>query len=240
MQQPRFRMFAGPNGSGKTDLFQHLKKSIYIHTEIYLNADRIEKELKEHLHFNFNAYRISVSETEIKEFIRKSGLFKKANGKKLLNKISLKSGLLKLRMNKSGVDSYLASFISSFLAEKLLETKQSFCFETVMSHHSKIELLKKANERGYKTYLYFVFTDNYRLNEARIKLRVKQGGHDVSTKKIKSRYFRSFKLLRAALKYSSKAYIIDNSEKFKIIAEQHNWKLHKTTGNIPKVIKMYL
>jgi len=129
--------------------------------------------LKEHLQFNFNAYRVSVSEAEIKEFIKKSGLFKKANGKELLNKISLKSGLLKLRLNKSKIDSYIASFISSFLAEKLLETKQSFCFETVMSHYSKIDLLKTAHQTGYKTYLYFVFTDNYKLNEARIKLRVK-------------------------------------------------------------------
>jgi predicted ABC-type ATPase len=62
MPQPRFRLFAGPNGSGKTFFFNHLKRSGYINTEIYVSADKIEAVLRERHAFNFNAYRVKVSE----------------------------------------------------------------------------------------------------------------------------------------------------------------------------------
>ena len=42
MAKPRFRLFAGPNGSGKTYVFKQFRKAGIIHTEIYVNADRIE------------------------------------------------------------------------------------------------------------------------------------------------------------------------------------------------------
>lgn len=58
---PRFRMFAGPNGSGKTSLFKTLRNSDTIHTGIYVNADEIEVKLRKTLKFNFNPYRVSAS-----------------------------------------------------------------------------------------------------------------------------------------------------------------------------------
>jgi predicted ABC-type ATPase len=64
---PKFRLFAGPNGSGKTSLFDNLKKGGFIHTELYINADRIERELKENLYFNFNAYRVKVSQDDFSD-----------------------------------------------------------------------------------------------------------------------------------------------------------------------------
>ncbi len=39
MQQLRFRMFAGPNGSGKTHLFEYLKRLNFIHMKIYLTQE---------------------------------------------------------------------------------------------------------------------------------------------------------------------------------------------------------
>jgi predicted ABC-type ATPase len=50
MPQPRFRLFAGPNGSGKTFFFNHLRSNGVIHTEIYVSADRIEADKKKILH----------------------------------------------------------------------------------------------------------------------------------------------------------------------------------------------
>lgn len=61
MPKPRFRLFGGPNGSGKTHLFRDFKRKGYIHTEIYVNADKIEAELKQRRRFNFNAYRGDVA-----------------------------------------------------------------------------------------------------------------------------------------------------------------------------------
>ena len=67
--QPRFRLFAGPNGSGKTHLFDFLRKESHIQTEIYVNADSIEQSLTASLQFYFNAYSVKVSDDDFKKYI---------------------------------------------------------------------------------------------------------------------------------------------------------------------------
>ena len=125
------------------------------------------------------------------------------------------------------VNAYHASFISSYLANKLFETGQSFCFETVMSHESKLDLFHLAKSFKYKTYLYFVFTDNPELNIARVKLRAAAGLHDVDANKVKERYERTFELLPEALKTADEAYIIDNSFEPTVIIEKHGKTVRK-------------
>jgi len=75
MAAPKFRLFAGPNASGKTHVFKKFKKEKYIHTEIYVNADRFEEQLKQDHTFSFNAYRVKVDDAQFKAFIRKHGLY---------------------------------------------------------------------------------------------------------------------------------------------------------------------
>lgn len=218
---PKFRLFAGPNGSGKTSLFNHLKKNSFIHTELYINADRFERELKENLHFNFNAYRVKVSQEEFIEHVKASSLYyEKIKDENFLKQITIKAGILNFDLPKHGINSYHASFVASYLVEKLLETNQSFSFETVMSHISKVKLLDLAKSKGYKTYLYFVYTDNPELNILRVQLRAKMGLHNVNPEIIRSRYKRSFKLLPEALKVAEVAYIINNSDDFIVVTEK--------------------
>ena len=133
--------------------------------------------------------------------------------------------MLKFNLAKKKINSYHASFIATYLVNKLLFTGQSFCFETVMSHISKVHLLAHAKRAGYKTYLYFIFTDNVELNIARVKLRVRDGQHDVDEALIKSRYPKTFKLLPKALNLADEAFVIDNSDQPEIIAEKHQGKL---------------
>lgn len=237
--QPRFRMFAGPNGSGKTHLFNFLQNHSYIHTEIYVNADSIEQKLSDSMQFNFNAYRVKVSDEDFKKHIRQSGILKKIKDKSFLEKLELRSGILKMRIRKNELNSYIASFVATYLAGKLIETKQSFCYETVLSHQSKLNLLRQAQENGYKTYLYFVFTDDWHLNIERVKLRVRQGGHNVDDKKIEERYFRSLKLFSKAAKISGSAYLLDNSKNFELMALLHNGKVLQAAQNYPEWLKKY-
>lgn len=237
--QPRFRMFAGPNGSGKTHLFNFLHSQSYIHTEIYVNADEIEQKLSESLKFHFNAYRVKVSDEDFKKHIRQSGILKKIRNKSFLDKINIQGGVLKMKIKKTELNSYIASFIASYLSEKLIESKQSFCYETVLSHPSKLKLLEQAKKKGYKIYLYFVFTNDWHLNIERVKLRVKQGGHDVDDKKLEQRYFRSLKLFSKAARASAIAYLIDNSTNFETMAELRNGKNIFTALNYPKWLKKY-
>ncbi len=240
MSQPRFRLFAGPNGSGKTFFFNHLKSRGLISTEIYVSADRIEAEIKKNPIFNFNAYRVKVSDADFKQHILTDGLFtSKIDDPSFLQTIQIEAGVLKIKLARKKINSYHASFIATYLVNKLLHTGQSFCFETVMSHISKVHLLSQAKTMGYKTYLYFVFTDNVELNIARVKLRVRHGQHDVDELLIKSRYPRTFKLLPKALALAEEAFVIDNSDQPEIIAEKHQSKL-AVQKNAKPFIRKYL
>lgn len=122
------------------------------------------------------------------------------------------------------VNAYFASVIADFLRRKLLELRKSFTFETVMSSSDKVELLCKAQEMGYRTYLYYVATRDPEINIARIHSRVKMGGHPVPEDKIISRYKRSLGLLREAIRFTHRAYLFDNS------GHEHIWLAEITNG----------
>jgi predicted ABC-type ATPase len=92
-----------------------------------------------------------------------------------------------------------------------LESGESFAFETVMSHPSKIEVLKAAKSRGFRIALYFVATDSVDLNVARVKQRVALGGHDVPEDRIRARYARTLALLPEALEQADLAVLFDNT-----------------------------
>jgi predicted ABC-type ATPase len=80
-----------------------------------------------------------------------------------------------------------------------------------MSHPGKVALLEKAQQAGYRTYLYLVATDDPEINGSRVRNRVGLGGHPVPEDKIISRYHRSLALLLEAIKYTNRVYILDNS-----------------------------
>lgn len=143
MAMPKFRLFAGPNASCKSHVFEKFKHQKYIHTEIYVNADRYEREMKEKRRFWFLAYRVKADNEEFRQHILHSGLLAKVPDHSFLEQWEIRSGVLHIP-NTIVLHSYHASFVASYLAEKLMESKQSFAFETVMSHFSKVELLNKA------------------------------------------------------------------------------------------------
>jgi predicted ABC-type ATPase len=89
-----------------------------------------------------------------------------------------------------------------------------------MSSSDKVAFLKKAQERGFRTYLYFVATEDPLINVSRVSYRVKNGGHPVPQDKIISRYHRSLALLFDATRYANRSYIFDNSSTARVyIAE---------------------
>ncbi|HEY4061427.1 MAG TPA: hypothetical protein VGM30_05980 [Puia sp.] len=236
MPKPKFRLFGGPNGSGKTHVFKKFKRRGYIHTEIYVNADKIELELRKMRRFNFNAYHVKVDDEGFKQHLRVSGLYQtKIKDKTFINHFSVRSGVLHIGSSVK-INSYHASFVASYLAEKLFATKQSFAFETVMSHISKVELLKTAHYWGYKTYLYFIFTDTIETNIARVQLRVLKGEHAVSEETIKSRAPRTFELLPSAFKEADSAYVIDNSDETKAILTKEGHTINRASS-FPDIIK---
>ena len=85
----------GPNGSGKTTIFKKFRRKKYIHTEIYVNADSIELQLKKKRKFYFNAYRVKTDNATLRHHIVQSGLFQtKINNKNFLAEFVITKGVL--------------------------------------------------------------------------------------------------------------------------------------------------
>ncbi len=109
--------------------------------------------------------------------------------------------------------SYHAASIAERIREDLLSQGISFCFETVFSHESKIDFLARAKANGYKIILIYIHLFDSSLNEARVKQRVSEGGHNVPIEKINSRIPRTMKHIKTALSIVDEARILDNSYK---------------------------
>jgi replicative DNA helicase len=95
--------------------------------------------------------------------------------------------------------------------EDCISAKRSFTFETVMSHPSKVEILVRAKEAGFFVQLYFIGTDDPRTNIDRVANRVAEGGHDVPSDKIVSRWHRTMGLVHEAIRSVDDAFVFDNS-----------------------------
>jgi len=106
--------------------------------------------------------------------------------------------------------------------EQLLCEGQSMTYESVMSHHSHLDFIKRAKEAGYRTYLYFIGLESPSLSEDRVKEREKSGGHGVPQEKITPRYHRVMNQLVEACLLVDRAYIFDNSYNYSLIAEIHD------------------
>jgi predicted ABC-type ATPase len=97
------------------------------------------------------------------------------------------------------------------LRNMLVEKKADFSFETVLSTERNLLLLQKAKERGYEVQCIYVLTCNADINVARVRGRVREGGHDVPESKIRSRYIKALKQLPQIIDVCDKLLIYDNS-----------------------------
>ncbi len=104
-----------------------------------------------------------------------------------------------------------AQTIADDRREACVRERRSFTFETVMSHPSKLELLRAAKGAGFFVQMYFVAVDDPLINVSRVANRVAKGGHDVPPEKIVERYHRVLQLAPLALIICDRAVIFDNS-----------------------------
>lgn len=238
---PRLRMFAGPNGSGKSTIKLYVSKIISEKLfGYYINPDEFEKTINQSGFLDFGNFNLAIDESEVLNFFQKS---------EWLKKVGLAAEISKLGFNKNKLDfsalkvnSYFASVASDFIRRKLLLSQQTFTFETVMSSRDKVDFFAAVQNSGYRTYLYFVATEDPEINISRVGIRVSEGGHNVPADKIATRYYRSLELLWEAIKYSNRAYIFDNSAaESEWIAEITNAKnIELKTGNVPAWFKKYV
>lgn len=109
---------------------------------------------------------------------------------------------------------YAAADVANALRREMAARRESFVFETVFSDPvgDKLAFLEEAASAGYTVILCFIGLASPELCEERVAMRVTQGGHDVPTEKLKSRFSRTMANLRAATGRLPHVLIFDNSD----------------------------
>ena len=204
---PRLRMLAGPNGSGKSTLAAQLSSDYAVNLYRFLNADLLFAEV---VQSHRTACPFSIDNAELVQFVARSTYPREYKRPFESGEIYI-DGEDYLHFSVNGINSYSVAIVADFFKEQYLKHRISFSFETVFSHPAKIDILRRAQAAGFKTYMYFVATENPVINVNRIKERVALGGHDVPEEKTRSRYLRCMEQVRYALPYLNRAYFFDNS-----------------------------
>lgn len=112
------------------------------------------------------------------------------------------------------IDSYEAAKIITQLRLELVRQRESFVFETVFSDPvgDKLAFLKQAAQSGYTVVLCFIGIEGPETSEQRVAMRVSQGGHDVPSGKLVSRFPRTQANLKAAIRALPLVLVFDNDD----------------------------
>lgn len=105
----------------------------------------------------------------------------------------------------------LAAQEATRLREACLAERRNFVFETVLSTDEKVAFIRKAREKGYFIRLFFVCTNDPKINLRRIAERITKGGHAVPAEKVQTRYYKALSHLAEAIPLVDRAYLYDNS-----------------------------
>jgi predicted ABC-type ATPase len=105
---------------------------------------------------------------------------------------------------------YNAAQAAEAARDALLERGESFIAETVASHESKIDLVRRACDAAYYVHLIVIAVpEEYSVQ--RVRMRVAAGGHDVPDEKIRSRWHRLWDNVVAMIELANSAEVFDNS-----------------------------
>ena len=122
------------------------------------------------------------------------------------------------KIQSDAVKSKKAMNYTTSLLEDNIHTHNSIIYETVLSHESKIDLIKAYKKNNYKIVSIFICPNMATINCERVLQRVKEGGHNVPSDKIYARFERSNLFKHKLKELSDEYYEIDSSnEKLKII-----------------------
>ncbi|VVS99152.1 zeta toxin family protein [Hoeflea sp. EC-HK425] len=94
---------------------------------------------------------------------------------------------------------------------EMIETRQSFIFETTLSSQQSLRLMRDAKAAGFSVGLYYTALDSVETNIERVRQRVLKGGHNIPEDDIRRRHRGSLAKLSAALKIADEVVLVDNS-----------------------------
>lgn len=114
------------------------------------------------------------------------------------------------------------------LAE-LINTRQDFIYETTLSSHQSVNLLRNASKAGHETLLIFVALATPELHVQRVAQRVSRGGHNIPEAIIRRRYDIAFNNLSVCMAISDATLIFDNSSLgARLIFETDNQRIRQS------------
>lgn len=105
---------------------------------------------------------------------------------------------------------YEAAEAAEELRNALLESGEPFIAETVASHPSKVDLVRRALAAGYHVHL-IVIAVPVEYSVERVALRHAAGGHGVPPDKIHSRYERLWSNVADMIELANSAEVFDNT-----------------------------
>lgn len=233
MANKKLRVFAGPNGSGKSTLTEKIRQK-HFSFGVYINADEIKKAIASAHAIDFSSYQVDLDFQIFVDYIRTSSLALKHDVESIIQGMQCVGDVVRFDEGLL-VEDYFFQIIADFLREVLIVEGKQLTFETVLSHSSKLELLKRAKQQGYKVYLYFVSLASPDMNVERVKSRVVQGGHGVPEDKIVQRYQRSMDNLYPAMTIADSVYLFDNSyQTVSFFARKENGVLNIEKNYVPQ------
>lgn len=126
-----------------------------------------------------------------------------------------------------GLGPYEAAGLAASLRVSLIEQRESFVFETVLSDPvgAKVAKLEEAGRRGMHVVMIFIRIDSPETSLQRVAMRVLQGGHDVPDDKLEARFQRTLANLGRAIATLPVVIVFDNTNlarPFRLEAVHHN------------------
>jgi len=77
--------------------------------------------------------------------------------------------------------------------KSLLARKKTFALESTLSGLTYLRLLRDAKRRGFRVYIHYLWLPNAAIAIARVRERVKKGGHNVPVADIRRRFGRGLR-----------------------------------------------
>ena len=97
------------------------------------------------------------------------------------------------------------------LIDENLSRGEPFGFESTYSGHSRPQVVREARERGYTTRAIFLQTQDPRINVARVRRRVAEGGHYIDPEEIRRRWHRAWENLLDTWALFEQVEVVDTS-----------------------------
>ena len=97
------------------------------------------------------------------------------------------------------------------LLEKAIAGRLDFAFESTLGGNTMPSMLRAAAQKGFEVNVWFAGLSSPELHLARVKSRVRKGGHDIADADIRRRFHHSRLNLIDLLPYIAALHVFDNS-----------------------------